>query len=118
MRLREEYEIKYGGIGTGELQNPYIPQDDNADTVNSANGSVKEYLSIIESMFNKLVEDNHLFESKLGEAIERHPLICDFYEWKAKIKIFLNEASGKYGGGTFTDASNIGPLSQWWLDNA
>nr|KAJ0188508.1 hypothetical protein LSAT_V11C900499290 [Lactuca sativa] len=118
MCLREEYEIKNGGIGTGELRDPYIPQDDNADTVNSANGSVDEYLSTIESMFNKLVEDNHLFESKLGEAIERHPLICDFYEWKAKIRIFLNEASEKYVGGSSTDASNIGPLSQWWSDNA
>ncbi|CAH1420916.1 unnamed protein product [Lactuca virosa] len=118
MRLREEYEIRNGGIGSGELQDPYIPQDDNAENVNSTNGLVEEYLSTIESMFNKLVEDNHLLDSKLVEAIERHPLVCDFYEWKAKIRIFLNEASTKYGGGSSTDAGNIGPLSQWWSDNA
>ncbi|CAH1427917.1 unnamed protein product [Lactuca virosa] len=118
MRLREEYEIRNGGIGSGELQDPYIPQDDNAENVNSANGSVEEYLSTIESMFTKLVEDNNLMDSKLVETIERHPLVCDFYEWKAKIRIFHNEASAKYGGGSSTDAGSIGPLSQWWSDNA
>ncbi|CAH1415867.1 unnamed protein product [Lactuca virosa] len=107
-----------GGIGSGELQDPYIPQDDNAENVNSANGSVEENLSTIESMFTKLVEDNNLLDSKLVEAIERHPLVCDFYEWKAKIRIFHNEASAKYGGGSSTDAGSIGPLSQWWSDNA
>nr|KAJ0187769.1 hypothetical protein LSAT_V11C900462590 [Lactuca sativa] len=30
-----------GGIGSGELQDPYIPQDDNAENVNSTNGSVE-----------------------------------------------------------------------------
>ena len=69
-------------------------------------------------MLNKLVEDNHLLASKLVEAIERHPLVCHFYEWKAKNRIFLNEASMKYGGGSSTDAGSIGPLSQWWPDNA
>ena len=69
-------------------------------------------------MFNKLVEDYHLLDSKLVEAIKRHPLICDFYEWKAKIGIFFNEASIKYGGGSSTNAGSIGPLSQWWSDNA
>ncbi|CAI9279196.1 unnamed protein product [Lactuca saligna] len=44
MHLREEYEIRNGGIGSGELQDPYIPHDDNAENVNSANGSVEEYL--------------------------------------------------------------------------
>ncbi|CAH1453776.1 unnamed protein product [Lactuca virosa] len=116
--LREEYEIRNGGIRTGELQDPYIPQDDNAENVNLANGSVEEYLSNIESMFNKLVEDNNLLDSKLVEAIERHPLICDFDEWKSKIRIFLNDASAKYGGGSSNDSGNIGPLSQWWSDNA
>ena len=41
MRLREEYKIRNGGIGSGELQDPYIPQDDNAENVNSVNGSVE-----------------------------------------------------------------------------
>ncbi|CAH1415276.1 unnamed protein product [Lactuca virosa] len=40
IRLHEEYEIRNGGLGTGDLQEPYIPQDDNAENVNSANGSV------------------------------------------------------------------------------
>ncbi|CAH1431617.1 unnamed protein product [Lactuca virosa] len=118
MHLHEEYEIRNGGIGSGELQDPYIPHDDNAENVNSANGSVEEYLSTIESMFNKLVEDNHLLHSKLVDAIERHPPVCDFYEWQVKLRIFLNEESMKYGGGSSTHADSVGPLSQWWLDNA
>ncbi|CAI9299610.1 unnamed protein product [Lactuca saligna] len=72
--LHEEYEIRNGGIGSGELQDPYIPRDDNAENVNS------EYLSTIESTLNKLVEDNHMLASKLVEAIERNPLVCHFNE--------------------------------------
>ncbi|CAH1454220.1 unnamed protein product [Lactuca virosa] len=119
IRSREEYEIRNGGLGTGELQEPYIPQDDKAENVNSLNGSVEEYLSAIESMFNKLVADNHLMDSKLLEAIEKHPLICDFYEWKAKIRIFFDEASAKYEAGSCSnDPNHIEPLSQWWSDNS
>nr|KAJ0219863.1 hypothetical protein LSAT_V11C200073270 [Lactuca sativa] len=69
-------------------------------------------------MFNKLVEDNHLLHSKLVDAIEMHPLVCDFYEWQAKIIIFLNEESMKYGGRSSTHANSVGPLSQWCSDKA
>ncbi|CAI9296891.1 unnamed protein product [Lactuca saligna] len=40
--LHEEYEIRNGVIGPGELQDPYIPQDDNVENVNLVNGSIED----------------------------------------------------------------------------